>query len=98
MNTMMINETIEITADDKTVWINAPICIGRFCPSSYEVAPKSEDVGSQAQLTMRVLPERQMSAWSNFKSLMKSTHNIEIPDSFCPSWVQEDEDVDSVRF
>lgn len=100
MTSMELGDDIEVTTDDRTVWVNGPTHnLGRFCPISYEVfGSTEEDPEFWTPLSVRIIHVRQMSAWNNFVALMKSRHGVEIPFSYRPSWVQPDKILKTVRF
>jgi hypothetical protein len=72
----------EITTDGRTVWINRPILIGRFCPISGEVV-----VGRDVET--RVHPDKKpgQADWEWFKARMLEEHRVDVEDSFRPGYV-----------
>jgi hypothetical protein len=42
MRTLSEDGTTQIETDGRTLWVNSPICVGRFSPFGYEVQ-KGED-------------------------------------------------------
>ena len=68
-------EDYEVSTDGRTVWVNAPICIGRFCPSSGEVMHNSRTV-------YYIIPAN----WDRWVARMQEVHGVYIDDSSIPGW------------
>jgi hypothetical protein len=62
----------EQTTDGKTVWINAPVCIGRFCKRSFEII----DVNS-CPLYYHC-PVTGLPCWESFKEKMYEYHGVRV--------------------
>jgi hypothetical protein len=76
---------IEVESDGRTVWVNAPICIGRFCKSSGEIfcIPKDRQAGSDAFFEFQ-----EKASWSWWTRRMFTAHGLTIPDKFKPEWAR----------
>ena len=67
----------EITTDDRTVWINGPNCLARFCPVSGEIFPSE---GGSRPLIMTG------PYWRVWVAAVKEHLDIEVPDTYKPNW------------
>jgi len=70
----------EITTDGRTVWVNAPICIGRFGPVGGEVMDYLPGIGYDG--CECVQPN-----WAVWCKRMHEVHEIVIPEDMRPTWV-----------
>lgn len=74
---------IEVESDGRTVWVNAPCCLGRFCKVSAEVfaIPKDRHHCRDGYIECGALP-----SWSWWKRRMLTAHDLEIPEEFRPEY------------
>lgn len=72
---------VEITTDGRTVWVNAPMCIGRLGPTYAEVF--SSKLSGGANDVYAYLGAGDWWWWVN---KMKEIHGLEIPESYRPVW------------
>jgi len=72
----------EIHTDGRTVWVNNPTCVARFCRLSYEFVnfDKLECVGFVAKGST-------IEDWRTFVLAVFTRFGIAIPDKFMPSYV-----------
>ena len=65
----------EVTSDGRTVWINGPLLLARFCPVSREFCPAEDQMWTTAH------PDYKPTAadWDDFVERVKSLFGIEIP-------------------
>jgi hypothetical protein len=66
---------LQIDTDGRTVWVNRPDCIARFCPVSGEVYSCYED---GYVLTAPI--------WGDWKEAVFEKYQIEVADKFQPKW------------
>lgn len=74
------NKRYEVTTDGRTVWVNGPLCIGRFCPVSAEV------LRVDGTMLYKSPP-----AWTWWLQMMRWEHGVMVPDDFKPKWLEEKE-------
>lgn len=69
----------QIETDGRTVWVNAPLCIGRFCKLGGEVVKNKRCCMSS--LTKQTEPN-----WQQWTKAMREVHGIDVPDKYRPEW------------
>ena len=63
----------EITTNGITVWVNNPICVGRFCRLSGEIFLGDQSISTK--------PE-----WASWRKEMKVRVGVNVPEKFRPRW------------
>jgi hypothetical protein len=72
----------EVLTDGKTVWVNNPTCVARFCKVSYEYA---DSFGFNT--VAFVGTHRLAYDWAHFVILVKERFGIQIEDKYRPAYV-----------
>jgi hypothetical protein len=73
----------EVLTDGKTVWVNNPTCVARFCKASYEYAGTCGGYHTVAFVgTHRLAYD-----WAHFVILVKERFGIQIEDKYRPAYV-----------
>ncbi len=84
-------EEAEINTNGTTVWVNAPLCVGRFCRFSAEVTVyEGHDVARRAVVTMtnRNLQTGSVE-WDWFVGEILRLHRITVEDRYRPAFAKE---------
>ncbi len=81
--------TYEIESDGKTVWVNAPNCIGRFCKVSAEVfaIPKDKHEHPEGYIEFCATEHK----WAWWVRRMLTAHGVVIEDKYKPEWLKAEE-------
>ncbi len=92
----MDNSEYEIHTDDRTVWVNADRCLGRFglygvdimTPDGrpYDAGPGAWDARPSSNTTLGRTPLRNTTRkdWNTFVAKMKEVHGIDVPQKYMP--------------
>ncbi len=88
---MTASSEYEITTDGRTVWVNGPTCLGRMCPVSAEVFDAQSHPLVQI-VTGKKTPSTK--AWCWWVETMLAEHDIAIPDTYKPTWCQDESTLD----
>jgi hypothetical protein len=79
---MELNKDYTVHTENSVLWVNGPYnCLGRFTEKGYEIyrdmkAPV-EVIGTTSTLAVRMHNTKPLD-WSNFKTLMKEHHGIDL--------------------
>ena len=68
----------EITTDGRTVWVNGPMCLGRFSPRSSEAV-----MADLKNLKYRAPPD-----WETWRADMLEQQAIVVSDEYKPGWCE----------
>lgn len=81
--------TPQIEFDGRTVWVNGPHCLARFCPISYEVADSTDfDTSYTVRRTDYVDAKKDWAEmWGEFKDLVRERFGVEIKEEAKPLYV-----------
>jgi hypothetical protein len=77
----------EISSDGTTVWVNAPVLVGRFSKFGIDIhrLPKQQAELGQCLLCTHELPTQ--AQWTIFKDKMREFYGIKVPDKHKPTWL-----------
>lgn len=78
-----------VEKENGSVWVNGKFnCLGRFTPLGFEIyrnmGVETEVIGTTNTVHVRV-KNTDAREWSNFKELLRQTHNIDLGDMEYPS-------------
>ena len=78
-------DRLEVASDGDTVWVNNPICIGRFCRYGIDLEPRL-----QAQIGAAAYPEagNTLIEWRLFQALFAEHYGITISEQHRPSFLR----------
>jgi hypothetical protein len=79
-----VSPPLQIDTDGRTVWVNAPLCVARFCFHSGEVVKQNPccAVGGRHSSSEFIHPAN----WEKWKAKVKEFHDIDVPDKYKPEW------------
>jgi len=74
----------EISSDGKTVWINGPLCVGRFCRFGIDVLD-----GIRIKMTTPARPVggAKLVDWQVFQTLMLDHYGVEVSNRHAPEFL-----------
>jgi hypothetical protein len=81
----------EVVSNNDKVWVNAPICVARFCRSSHEVIADGKDAGkidAQMQLTVHESGTPTILDWNAFVKDVQARLGIHIAPRRRPSYIR----------
>ena len=76
LKTDLIDDKTDVTSDGRTVWVNAPVCVARFCPISREFFPTVEQSWTIQHDDMKPTSDD----WKHFVEYVQSLFAITIAD------------------
>jgi len=83
IRTDRINETTEVSSNGHTVWVNAPLCVARFCPVSREFQPTMEQFWCVEHPDMTP----SMQDWQDFVSRVQSLFGVAVAEHHRPIYL-----------
>lgn len=77
----------EIVSDGTTVWVNAPVLVGRFSKFGIDIhrVPSEQDIKGQCLLCTHTLPIQ--SQWSLFQHKINEFYGIKVANKHKPKWL-----------
>ncbi len=77
----------QVESDGRTVWVNAPECIARFCPISGEVFQQHGDFADrQETLYMKRASDPKID-WKDWVGMVKKHHGVTVGEEYRPRFV-----------
>lgn len=74
---------MEVASDGRTVWVNNPLCVARFCPISREFQPTVDQLWCIQHEDKKPTAED----WDHFVEHVKSLFGVTIDQKHRPSYI-----------